>query len=608
VDASTYSYNVRSWTTGITATNFTENLYYNDNTASLPSFTPTYNGNISGMQWNVPSESLGYNRAYTFSYDGLNRLTDANYCGFNGSAVAGTTGMYNEHMGFDKMGNFSALTRYESGSLLNNLSFTYTGNQLKKVDNAVSPYIPYGSEAFNDKQKIDTEYLYDQNGSTTADVNTGISTIQYNLLNLPDQIQFIQGHKNLYTYDATGKKLEAINYTVRDIVNVPIGTISTLPTSSSDYTKLTTDYVGNMIYENGSLKEILLPDGYWQNGVYYYYLKDHLGDNRVVINSSGAVIEKSHYYPSGMRFYPESTSNSAALPFRYNGKELEAMNGLNQMDYGARRRYSWGPILPTPDPLRENYYSISPYAYCLGNPVKYIDPTGMWTETGSSYNTSNPDEISEFLNNQKRKSEENNSVKRQKQETVDYLKTLENSYTGLYNQVQKWAAAVFDIFAQKEETTTPSGEKTINYKARNLAPDYMSVDLSGNAYIPLLPALGGGFDLSLGYVRNDGLFLLGGTRTGIGYDFSISGGFSIGSYSGMAPLSATSLSGKGLHLSAGVGPMSYSLLRDISNNYGVTGFGSNWNINSISVGIGLTPANISITQSNSFNPYYLYKK
>ncbi len=193
---------------------------------------------------------------------------------------------------------------------------------------------------------------------------------------MPDQIQFIQGHKNLYTYDAAGKKLEAINYTVRDIVNVPIGTISTLPASSSDYTKLTTDYVGNLIYENGSLKEILLPDGYWQNGVYYYYLKDHLGNNRVVINNSGAVVEKSHYYPSGMRFYPESTSNSAALPYRYNGKEMEAMNGLNQMDYGARRRYSGLPIWTGPDELREKYYSISPYAYCAGNPVNAVDPDG----------------------------------------------------------------------------------------------------------------------------------------------------------------------------------------------------------------------------------------
>jgi hypothetical protein len=52
----------------------------------------------------------------------------------------------------------------------------------------------------------------------------------------------------------------------------------------------TTDYVGNMIYENGALKRIFTTAGYWQNGTYYYFLKDHLGSNRVVITGSGAVV------------------------------------------------------------------------------------------------------------------------------------------------------------------------------------------------------------------------------------------------------------------------------------------------------------------------------
>lgn len=29
-----------------------------------------------------------------------------------------------------------------------------------------------------------------------------------------------------------------------------------------------------------------------------------------------------------------------------------------------------------PDPLSEKYYGISPYAYCAGNPVNYVDPDG----------------------------------------------------------------------------------------------------------------------------------------------------------------------------------------------------------------------------------------
>jgi len=377
VDTTSYTYNVRGWTTDITGSRFTENLYYNVNTANAPVFTPCYNGNIAGMQWTVPGENLNYTRTYNFVYDELNRFTNSIYYKKTGSQFS-NAGRYDEGFSYDKIGNVNSLFRYENGHLINDLSFTYTGNQLKKVDNAVNPFIPYGSESFKDSinANIDTEYAYDKNGSMISDLNTGISTIQYNILNLPDQIQFIQGHKNLYTYDASGKKLKALTYSVNNKITVPIGTISTLPDSSSDYTTLTTDYVGNMVYENDSLKEILLPDGYYQGGVYYYYLKDHLGNNRVVINSNGMVVEKSHYYPSGMRFYPESTSNSAALPYRYNGKELEAMNGLNQYDYGARRRGVVLPVWTAVDPLCERAYDISPYVYCHNNPVNRIDPDG----------------------------------------------------------------------------------------------------------------------------------------------------------------------------------------------------------------------------------------
>ncbi|MBN2660042.1 MAG: hypothetical protein JXR54_02090, partial [Tannerellaceae bacterium] len=48
--------------------------------------------------------------------------------------------------------------------------------------------------------------------------------------------------------------------------------------SSLNQTK-TTDYAGHIIYENGSLKRILIEGGYIEGGVYYFYLTDHLGNN-----------------------------------------------------------------------------------------------------------------------------------------------------------------------------------------------------------------------------------------------------------------------------------------------------------------------------------------
>ena len=62
---------------------------------------------------------------------------------------------------------------------------------------------------------------------------------------------------------------------------------------------------------------------------------------------------------------------------KQNKNPVPMFHGLNTYDYGARQ---YDPILgrwDRMDPLCEKYYSISPYAYCLGNPVKFVDIFGM---------------------------------------------------------------------------------------------------------------------------------------------------------------------------------------------------------------------------------------
>ena len=110
-------------------------------------------------------------------------------------------------------------------------------------------------------------------------------------------------------------------------------------------------------------------------GGYHYYLKDHLGNNRVVISHSGAVEQTTHYYPYGGTF--ASTSNgSNTQPYKYNGKELDTHNGLNWYDYGARH---YDPAIArwtTQDPLAEKYYGWNQYNYCGANPIILRDKDG----------------------------------------------------------------------------------------------------------------------------------------------------------------------------------------------------------------------------------------
>ena len=126
-----------------------------------------------------------------------------------------------------------------------------------------------------------------------------------------------------------------------------------------------------------------------------YKLKDHLGNTRVVFggHTSGKVehIQRTAYYPFGLvmdqqDYITFAGLNSRHAPFEnkflYNGKEWqnEEIGGvkLGWYDYGAR---FYDPQLGrwhTLDPKTELARRWSPYNYAWNNPIRFIDPDGMF--------------------------------------------------------------------------------------------------------------------------------------------------------------------------------------------------------------------------------------
>ncbi len=347
----TYAYNLRSWLTGITSTRFTQNLYYNTGVG-----TARYNGSISSMTWKSGNESTV--RGYKFTYDGLDRMLNATYGETAG--ISTNANRFSENVtGYDKNGNIKGLQRYGQLSstaygMIDNLTLTLNGNQLNRVDDAVTASAYNGGFEFKNGANAADEYSYDANGNLTKDLNKGISGITYNFLNLPNVVTFSDGSTITYTYGADGTKLRTVH---------KIGSTTT-----------TTDYCGNVVYENGVQKLLLTEEGYvtLSDSKYHYYLKDHQGNNRVVISQSGTVEETNHYYPFGGAF--ASTSN--VQPYKYNGKELDSKKGLNWYDYGARHYDAALGRFTTNDRFAEKYYSMSPYQYGANNPVNNIDVNG----------------------------------------------------------------------------------------------------------------------------------------------------------------------------------------------------------------------------------------
>ena len=380
----TLSYNIRDQLTGLNSSVFNMSLRYQEPTLGS---VPKYNGGISEWEWNHGAGAE--TNAWSLSYDGVGRLTDAR------RFVSGVqTNSFSERsITYDRNSNALTLTRYGENAATPEeiLAYSYDGNLLSGISNT-------GASGGGG------QYTHDANGNMTHEGLSGLDIV-YNEQNLTRRIS--SGGTTLaeYEYLADGTKLRALDgggngYQYRGSL------IYTQTAGQSDSPVITLDCAltsaGRIARETSAAGTVSYRP--------LIHLRDHLGSVRAVIDGdTGTVVKTSDYYPFGKRIQvtapvsepvggsqhasepavapvaPATSVASTSSPNRwhFSGKESQSFLYANipLLDFGARMYNPTIARWTTADPMSEKYYGISPYVYCLGNPISIIDPNGMdiWT-------------------------------------------------------------------------------------------------------------------------------------------------------------------------------------------------------------------------------------
>ena len=370
----TLAYNPRGWLTSKESTPFKMKLRYE---SPVGGGVACWNGNISEWEW---QQGTNVALMYGFTYDGVNRLKETTQQQKSGTTWSMLAGSYLERgLTYDRNDNLKTLQRTAGGTLVDNLVYTCTGNQLTSLTENVSSTL--AGDVYSRGSVASGSYGYDLNGNLTNDSRRALN-FGYNVLNLLSEVKTVGGElKAKYDYLADGTKLR-----VRDN-----GEVNGF------------DYLGSLTYRKSGaglqLESASFGDGVIRPGAsnggqgeVNYFLTDHLGSVRVIVDGTGKVLERNDYYPFGARQVRSDYPQLAANRFKYNGKEEQVTGNLGYLDYGMRMGDLALGRWFTTDPLSENYLSQSPYHFSGNNPVTNVDANGM-----DYWSTSDPNLIAAFL-------------------------------------------------------------------------------------------------------------------------------------------------------------------------------------------------------------------
>jgi len=119
-----------------------------------------------------------------------------------------------------------------------------------------------------------------------------------------------------------------------------------------------------------------------RDGVVQYLATDHLGSTSLVLDDQGSVVAESRHYPYGEERWRWPQEGTFPTEYRFTGQKLvDSAGGTYHMgarfyDSALGRWISADTLVPEPGSPQ----SFNRYAYALGNPLRFVDPTGYYSE------------------------------------------------------------------------------------------------------------------------------------------------------------------------------------------------------------------------------------